>query len=148
MRTSVDTNILVYNVDTHDRAKQALAIDVIRRVAQGQYPLIEPCLFEFLNATSKKLGVPIALSAATVSRWLGSFDVAVSSKSAVSSAMQLLTQHKLPLWDARILAVCDANGIDILLTEDLQDGGKCGKVTAINPFEQANQRILDTLLPP
>jgi predicted nucleic acid-binding protein len=148
MRTSVDTNILVYSVDPNDRAKQALAIDMIRRMAQGQNPLIEPCLFEFLNATSKKLGVPIALSAAAVSAWLTSFDVAVSSKSAVSSAIQLLAQHKLSLWDARILAVCGANGIDILLTEDLQDGAKYGKVTAINPFEQANAKILDTLLPP
>jgi predicted nucleic acid-binding protein len=148
MRVSVDTNVLVYSVDPNDRAKQASAIDVIRRVAQGRNPLIEPCLFEFLNATSRKLGVPIALSVATVSGWLASFDVAVSSKGAVSLAIQLLTQHKLSVWDARILSVCGDNGIDILLTEDLQDGAKYGKVTAINPFEQANAKILNTLLPP
>jgi predicted nucleic acid-binding protein len=147
MRISADTNILVYSLDPNDRAKQASAIDLIRRLAQSRNPLIEPCLFEFLNATSRKLGVPIALAAATVSAWLTSFDVAVSSKGAISSALQLLTQHKLSIWDARILSVCGANAIDILLTEDLQDGANYGKVTAVNPFEPANAKLVNTLLP-
>lgn len=148
MKLSVDTNILIYSVDPNDKVKQATASDILLRMARDRHPLVENSLFEFLNATTRKLGVPLGLASASVSAWIGSFDIALSPRGTIAAAIQLLTQYKLSVWDARILAICDANGVGVLLTEDLQDGAKYGKVTAINPFEPANAVLLSTLLPP
>lgn len=147
MRVSVDTNILVYAVDPNDRAKQASAIELLRRLSLGDNALLEHCLFEFLNATSRKLGVPIALSIATVAEWTANFDVILSNESVLTTAAQLLTRYRLSVWDARVLAICGANGVEFLLTEDMQDGAKYGTVTAVNPFDSVNDKLINGILP-
>jgi predicted nucleic acid-binding protein len=112
----------------------------------GDNALLEHCLFEFLNATSRKLGVPIALSIATVAEWTANFDVILSSKSVLAAATQLLSRHKLSVWDARILAICGESGIEFLLTEDMQDGAKYGTVTTVNPFNSLNDKLINGIL--
>jgi hypothetical protein len=41
-----------------------------------------------------------------------------------------------------------AAGVRHLLTEDLQDGFELGGVKFVNPFEAANNRLVDEVLPP
>ena len=51
-------------------------------------------------------------------------------------------------WDAMLWATVQQAGCQLLLSEDFQDGRKLGQVTFVNPFEPANQALLDRALPP
>ena len=148
MRATVDSNILIYSVDPNDRIKQSVAIDIVRRLALGGSPLAEQCVFEFLHATTRKLRVPLTLAVGSVAAWTATFAITLATPNTLGTTLQLLGQYKLSVWDARLLAICHGDGIEVLLTEDLQDGGKYGTVTVLNPFNAANAGSINALLPP
>ena len=54
----------------------------------------------------------------------------------------------LQLWDAHMLALCAGNGCDVLLSEDMTDGARYGRVVVLNPFEPSNTKKLASLLQP
>jgi len=57
-------------------------------------------------------------------------------------------KHRLAFWDAMLWAAAQRPGVRHLLTEDLQDGFELGGVRFVNPFEPANDRLVDEILPP
>jgi predicted nucleic acid-binding protein len=66
----------------------------------------------------------------------------------VEDSLALLDSHHLQVWDAHMLAVCAANGCDVLLSEDMTDGVQYGSVLVLNPFNPANTGKLASLLQP
>jgi predicted nucleic acid-binding protein len=52
--------------------------------------------------------------------------------------MRANLEHGLPVWDALIWAVCDRAGVEVLASEDFQNGRRLGRVTFLNPFDPAN----------
>lgn len=148
MSVSIDTNVLVYAADPRDPSKQQEAREVIRRTALVPGALSEQCLFEFVSVTMRRLNVPRDLSVAILRQWLLILDVIVPPNDIFDRAVALMRNYNLSGWDARLLATCDSAGIGLLLSEDLQDGGRYGGVTVINPFNAANSIFLKTVLPP
>ncbi|WP_159712288.1 PIN domain-containing protein [Geminicoccus flavidas] len=57
-------------------------------------------------------------------------------------AMEVITRHRLSLWDGLIWAVCDRMGVPVLLSEDLQDGRMLGGVMSLDPFGGRMARFL------
>ena len=64
----------------------------------------------------------------------------------VEDALALQARHLLSIWDARLLAVCNAHGCDHLLSEDLRDRAQYGAVTVVNPFNPSNAGLIGQLL--
>jgi predicted nucleic acid-binding protein len=54
----------------------------------------------------------------------------------------------MALWDAMLWAAAQRAGVRYLLTEDLQDGFELAGVRFVNPFEAANNRLIDEIVPP
>ena len=147
MRVSVDTNILIYSADPRDTDKQDAARDMIRRTALGAGALAEQCLFEFISVTTRRLNVPRDLAVAIARKWTLILDVVVPPRDIFEAAVNLMNNHKVSGWDARLLATCASAGIAVLLSEDLQDGGRYDGVTVINPFRATNGPFIDKVLP-
>ena len=57
-------------------------------------------------------------------------------------------KHRLAFWDAMLWGAAQRAGVRHLLTEDLQDGFELAGVRFVNPFEAANNRLIDEVLPP
>lgn len=148
MKVSLDSNVLVYAVDLADLAKQKLAIDFINRAAQAGGTLTEQALFEFLHVVVRKFGFPRDRAFEMVRRWCGLFDLVATSDTLIDDTEALMQKHNLGVWDSRLVALCDAADVSLLLSEDLHDGGRYGRVLVVNPFLAANTQILDTVLPP
>jgi predicted nucleic acid-binding protein len=143
----LDANILVYSVDPAGAAKRVRALDLIQRSA-GVAAVTEQTLFEFAHVSMRKLGMPRDQAAATIRGFAKTFTVVLPPDDIVEQTLQMMSAHKINIWDARLLAACTKARVSTLLSEDLQDGGKYGSVTVINPFEATNAAIVDTLLPP
>jgi predicted nucleic acid-binding protein len=54
----------------------------------------------------------------------------------------------VPFFDAMLWATVKAAGCRVLLTEDLQDGRGLEGVRFVNPFDPANNSLVDLVLPP
>ena len=147
MKLSLDSNVLIYSVDTGDRSKQDHAIDLIRRTIIALGALSEQSLFEFLHVSIRKLAMPREQALQIARGFAAQFTIILPPDDIVDATASVMSAHKLSVWDARLLAVCASAGVDTLLTEDLQDGGRYGSVRVINPFEQANAPLIDNVLP-
>ena len=66
----------------------------------------------------------------------------------LSAALDAVKNHRLAFWDAVLWGAAQGAGVRHLLTEDLQDGFELAGVRFVNPFEAANNRLIDEILPP
>jgi predicted nucleic acid-binding protein len=62
----------------------------------------------------------------------------------LSAALDAVKNHRL----AFVMGRSTTAGVRHLLTEDLQDGFELAGVRFVNPFEAANNRLIDEVLPP
>ena len=62
-------------------------------------------------------------------------------------AIAATRRHAIPFWDAMLWATVKAAGCRFLLTEDLQDGRDLEGVRFVNPFNAANDAVIDLVLP-
>jgi predicted nucleic acid-binding protein len=65
----------------------------------------------------------------------------------LSAAFDAVKKHRLAFWDAMLWGAAQRAGVRHLLTEDLQDGFELAGVRFVNPFEAANNRLIDEILP-
>jgi predicted nucleic acid-binding protein len=66
----------------------------------------------------------------------------------LSAALDAVKKHRLAFWDAMLWGAAQRAGVRHLLAEDLQDGFELAGVRFVNPFEAANNLLIDEILPP
>ena len=66
----------------------------------------------------------------------------------LSAALDAVKKHRLAFWDAMLWAAAQRAGVRHLVTEDLQDGFELAGVRFVNPFDAANDPLIDEILPP
>jgi predicted nucleic acid-binding protein len=148
VRLSIDSNILVYAYDSEASARHHQAVALMSRAALSDSVLTLQGLAEFFNVTTRKGRLQPADAAAAVERMAAVFEIHAADTTTLPDAMQAVTRHHLPFWDAMLWATVQQAGCALLLTEDFQDRRKLGTVTFINPFDPANAELLDRALAP
>lgn len=143
---SLDANVLIYAVDVDAGLRHATANDVMNRARATSTALTGQAIFEFFHASTRKGKMSIDDAAAIVKDLIGNFRMLQAHTKIIESALDLQSRFRINIWDARLLAVCDAHGCDHLLSEDLQDGAQYGGVTVVNPFNPTNAKLIGRLL--
>jgi len=132
----VDTNVLLYEVDSADLAKQRVARHWLEalwehRVARLSWQVLN----EFYSNATGKIGAPapmIRRLIETYAEWV----VMDSSFTLLQRAWHWTDHAGVSYWDALILAAAERSGCGWLLSEDFQDGRKYGGVQVVNPFRE------------
>jgi len=146
MRVALDTNVLAYAEGVGDVARCAAALKLIEQLPADKVVLPAQVLGELSRVlTAKAHRTPTAARSA-VFGWADSFIVAESSWAAFQAAFDLTVDHKLPIWDALILAVAAESRCRLLLSEDVQHGFTWRGVTVVNPFAVEPSPLLARLL--
>lgn len=143
---SLDANIIFYAADKASGSRHLAAKQLLNDSAGLNAALTEQALFEFFHSTTRKGRIPVADALVIVRGLARNFAVLHAQDDTLEHALTLFSQHKLSIWDARVLAVCAANQCETLLSEDMQDGAQYGLVRVINPFNAKNSELLHTLL--
>lgn len=130
----VDTNILVYAVDSTEEAsrKRQIAREIL---LLPQLHLSVQVLNEFITVARnpKKLN----LSRDQESRWLREwfeFKIAGITFLTFQKALELHLSYQLSHWDSLIIASAEEIGCSIVYSEDMSHGQKYGGIQVINPF--------------
>ena len=133
-RFSLDTNILVYSIDSAAGRRHALAAEIVDRAAACDCWLTLQALAEFYAAVTRKGIVPPADAAALASDWLEIFPAAPASAAALRTALASAAAGSTSFWDGLLLATAAEAGCTVLLSEDMADGARIGGVAILNPF--------------
>ncbi|MDE1145549.1 MAG: PIN domain-containing protein [Azospirillaceae bacterium] len=146
MRFTIDTNILVYAVDTQAGDRHRTALDVLARARGRDCVLTVQVLGELFRALTGRHKVPASHAAAMVQAWRDALPVVAADDQCLVDAMDAVTAHNWSFWDAMIWATAKRAGCRVLITEDGQDGRTLGGVTLVNPFAPVPSPLLLAVL--
>ncbi|MCX7691937.1 MAG: PIN domain-containing protein [Tepidimonas taiwanensis] len=146
MRIALDTNVLAYAEGVGDERRCRLAIDWIERLPTDGVVLPAQTLGELARVLIGKAKRSTDQTRLAVLDWADSYEVADSTWHAFQSALDLVVDHGLSMWDALVLAVTAENRCRVLLSEDLQHGFTWRGVTVVNPFLEPTPPLLQALV--
>jgi predicted nucleic acid-binding protein len=131
---SLDTNILVYAYDTGAAEKHTLAKEILIRSARLPCRLTLQAMSEFFAATTRKgLLTPVTASG-QIENWLSLFPTLAPSASAVRSALAHVLSGRASYWDGLLIETAAEGECTVLITEDLADGARFGRLQLVHPF--------------
>ena len=91
-------------------------------------------LGEFFHAATRKRIVARHDAAAQVRDLLAIFRIAAADVEAFRTALEWAERGTRSFWDGVLIATVERAGCDFLLSEDMQDGARFGRVTILDPF--------------
>jgi predicted nucleic acid-binding protein len=138
-RFSLDTNLLVYAIDSQAGIRHELAKQIIERAVRRDCCLTLQAVSEFYSVVTRKRVLPRQEAGAQAGDWLALFPCVAASASSVRSALSEATAGRASYWDALLVATAREAGCAVLLTEDLGDGSELGGVRIHNPFSPAGR---------
>ncbi len=147
IRWFVDTNVLVYSRDAREPAKQGRASAWLKTVlASGRLVLSpqiinETCSVLLKREKDRARHAEIRAFARGFLIWCN----APLDKEVVGQALFIHEQHGVSWWDCPMVASALAADADYLLSEDLQDGRRFGRLQIVDPFRIAPEDFLASL---
>jgi predicted nucleic acid-binding protein len=149
MRFTLDTNVLVYAIDTNAGDRHTIALDIVGRARGRDCVLTLQSLAELFRVlTGQRLNVPAATAADIVQQWRDTMPVVAADEDCLTDAIDAVTHHSWSFWDAMIWATAKKHGCRLLVSEDCQPGRTLGAVTMINPFIGGKNPQLEAALSP
>ena len=134
MRTTIDTDILVYMVDARDVAKQAVAIDLVQGLRAHDCRVALQVCGELYAALTRRLKRAPWEAAQATRNVLAAFDTYGASRSSVERALSEAMAGRFSYWDALLLASANEAQCDVLFSEDMNPGARLGTVEVVTPF--------------
>ena len=132
----VDTNVFVYARDVREPPKQGRAAAWLAYLWREQSGRTSAqVLSEYYVIVTRKLTPGLTPDEA----WddltaLFTWRPQPIDEALLQRGRQVEYRHRISWWDSLIVGAAQLQGCDLLLTEDLQDGGVYGGVTVRSPF--------------
>jgi predicted nucleic acid-binding protein len=144
-RVSLDTNILVYalHVDDHRNAR---AVEIIARAADSECIQTLQSYAECFNALVNRRGFSPEVAREEIRRFRSTLDCVAPRPADFDEAMQVVIDHQISFWDAMLWAAARRAGCTLILTEDFQNLRNLEGVQFVNPFDPANDALVDRVL--
>jgi predicted nucleic acid-binding protein len=130
----LDTNILIYAVDSRDQAKQDKAIVLLDRCIRGGSGVISTqVLQEYAAVALSKLQRDIDTIIAEMCA-LESLEIVRITPALIRRALELHVLSRVHYWDALILAAAELARCELLWSEDFSAGLVYGAIRVENPL--------------
>lgn len=143
----IDTNVLVYAYDRSEAEKQAIALDVLDRLANaGTGILSSQILAEFFVISTSKIAEPLGIPTGydRIRNFMRIWPVINVTAMVVLEAVRGVREFKFSYWDAQIWASARMNQVPVVLSEDFSHGSEIEGVRFQNPLlESFDIRLLD-----
>jgi predicted nucleic acid-binding protein len=133
----VDTNVLLYFYDSNSPTKQARAGLILELLYQlGVCRLSAQNLAEFISSVMRKLDPPLTAAQAyeQASLLAESWIIFDLTSQIVLEAARGVRDHGLSYYDALVWAAARLNQVQVIFSEDFQDGQILEGVRFVNPF--------------
>ena len=140
MASLVDTNVLVYSVDSRFPDKRRVATELLRKgILENSVRVPHQAIVEFFAVVTRPDRVGQTVLAPDEARreseeFLVQFVILYPNEAIVRSALRATAAYRLSWFDAHLWAYADHYGLAEILSEDFQHGRLYGTVRVLNPF--------------
>ncbi|MDQ2835693.1 MAG: PIN domain-containing protein [Acidobacteriota bacterium] len=141
VKVTLDTNILIYAIDSSQGSKHLLAGKLLLRAAASRQPIMLQSLNEFSAVVRRKHLMSLPALRQMIDFHCSTLTVEHPVIDDLLQALQAQEDHKLAFWDAMLWACARRSGCKILFSEDFQDGRELGGVRFINPFKLTRHEL-------
>lgn len=132
----LDTNVLVYAADNHDKVRREKARAAIRRVVETETPVISTqVLQEFYSAAVNKLKID-PLLAKEILHGFHNMETVQVDLGIIEQGIDISILSRISFRDGLILAAAEQASCGILLTEDMNAGQSIRGIRLVNPFQE------------
>ncbi len=130
----IDTNILVYSLDTNDKAKHARARQVLQKIIEKHQPVISTQVInEFFVVATKKLHAdPIVVK--NIIHNFRNMEIVNSGLQLIEEAIDISVISQLSFWDSLVIAAAEKSNCESVFSEDLNAGQNYRGVVVLNPL--------------
>lgn len=135
-RAFVDTNVLVYAHDRGAGEKNARARELVERLWRERTGVVSTQVLQELYVNvRRKASAPVSApeARALVEDYLA-WPLVVNDGATILQAVAIEERFGLSFWDALVVASAQEAGVEVLWSEDLNDGQTYGSVVVRNPF--------------
>jgi len=131
---SLDSNTLVYIVDTQAGERHEIAKDFVQRLRPEKCVVTVQALAETYRVVTKKGLASHDVALNYILGWISVFEVISVEQDAMLDAIAAVKRHKMSFWDAMIWATVRKAGCSALITEDMNHGQEIDGVKIISLF--------------
>jgi predicted nucleic acid-binding protein len=136
---AIDTNILTYSLDDHDRVKRDKARSLRRQLRSQSDNVLIPWhvigeYLRFLRPLQDQGQLMRAKLERILRGYLRLFTIALPSLVVIDHALSLTRRHSLSHWDSMLLGACLEAGVHTLYTEDMGAPVVIDGIALVNPF--------------
>lgn len=143
---SLDTNILVYAADIAAGDKHDIAVGIVDRLTPENFVLTQQVVGELFNVARRSAPALRSALAEIIDNLLLTFTIAPTPIELLRPAFDRSNSRQLQFWDSVIVTVCLVHSVEMLISEDMQDGMKLDGLTVINPFNPSNADVIGDIL--
>ena len=134
-RCFIDSNVWIYLMSDDDLAKKRQAGEFVRdAINSGNATVSWQVVNEVYRTLVCKKNKNEPFVRLTIELICGSCEIADFSEHMLEIASDLRAHHSVSFWDSLIIAAALESGCDTLISEDMQNGRKFGRMTVRNIF--------------
>lgn len=135
---AIDTNILIYSIDSRDQAKRRLAVELIEGLPEAEtvIPWQVACETAAVLQTMTRTGHFKGDYAEAVAALHGCFPIVLPVLPVLERSIRIQLRDQVSTWDAMLIAACAEAGVNRLYTEDMQGKPRIEGVEMVNPFAE------------
>ena len=131
---TADTNIFVYNVDVDDLAKHRASAEIVDALVARRAPIALQVAGEFYSVLTRRLRRPPWQSAQAARNLLASFPIIAATRRSTQRAFAEAAAGRFSFWDVNLLSAAEEGGCTHMISEDMADGERLGKIEIVHPF--------------
>lgn len=132
----IDTNILVYTLDTSDKIKHERSRQVLQKIIDKHHPVISTQIInEFYVVAVKKLNAdPIVVK--NIIHNFRNMEIVNSDLLLIEEAIDISVISQLSFWDSLVIAAAEKANCEFVFSEDLNVGQNYRGVLLLNPLKE------------
>lgn len=133
---TIDTNVLVYAFDHRFPAKREAAMDIVSRWRALGGPIGLQVVGEAFRVLTRRLNAEADVVQAILSQFVLRHPSFTANRASLLTAMELAATGRLSFWDANLLSAAEAAGCTHILSEDMADGFRLGRLEVVSAFAE------------
>ena len=134
-KSFLDTNILIYQMDSRDVVKQKKCRELVRALVLRHEAVISTqILQEFYVACTAKLKVKPILVKGMI-HGFQNMEVVIVGSDLINEAIDTSIQYQISFWDSLVVVSAESAKCQYLVTEDLNEGQVIRNVKIQNPMK-------------
>ena len=132
----IDTNILVYTLNSTDSYKQTKAREIMEKVVDFHQPVISTqVLKEFYVVATTKLKADRIIVKNIIHNFCN-IEIVQNDLELIEQAIDISVISQLSFWDSLIIAAAEKAKCEFIISEDLNPGQTYRGVMVIDPFKE------------